>query len=76
MEEFAVRYQAKLDSVNVEGAWKRKKLNNIYCNNMSSVLIEMAINQANQIFPMTFPKGSVKILTHKNWYSTSHHLKI
>lgn len=43
---------------------------------MSSVLIETAMNQANQIFPMSFPNRSVKILRHKNWYSTSHHLKI
>lgn len=63
----AVRYQAKLDSVNVERALKKKKLNNKYCNNMSSVFAEMAVNQTNQIFPMTFPNRGVKILRHKNW---------
>lgn len=72
----AVRYQARLDSVNVERALKKKNINNRYYNNMSSVLVEMAVNQTNQIFPMTFPNSSVKILRHKNWYCTPHHLTI
>lgn len=67
----AVRCQAKLDSVNVERALKKKKLNNKYYNNMSSAFVELAMNQTNQIFPMTFPNRCVKILRHKNWYCTS-----
>lgn len=73
---FAARYQAKFDSANAERALKKKKPNNKYCNNMSSVFVEVAMNQTNQIFPMTFPNRCVKILRHKNWYCTSHHLTI
>lgn len=72
----AVRYQAKLDSVNVERALKKKKLNNKYYNNIGSVFVEIAVNQTNQIFPMTFPNRCVKILRHKNWYCSSHPLTI
>lgn len=72
----AVRYQAKLDSDNVERALKKNKLNNKYHNNMSSVFVEMAVNQTNRIFPMTFPNRCVKSQRHKNWHCSSHHLTI
>lgn len=42
-----------------------KEKENIYCNNMSSVVIEMAMNLTNPIFPMAFPNRSVKILRQK-----------